>query len=183
MGRLNSPLTPQSEISSFPRSLERKMEKCFPFPVVLPLPSAYLANMAETIAELVSDFESIDEWEDRYRHVIELGRALPVMNEALKTPVTKVSGCASQVWIHSNMVDGPKGKQLKLVGDSDALIVKGLIAVVFLMFAPLTAKEIVAYDALAQFERLGLKEHLTPQRSNGVAAMVKRIKADAAAAI
>jgi cysteine desulfuration protein SufE len=71
---------------------------------------------------------------------------------------------------------------LKLIGDSDALIVKGLIAVVFMMFTPLTAKEIVTYDALGQFEKLGLKEHLTPQRSNGVASMIKRIKADAAAA-
>ena len=138
--------------------------------------------MAASIDELIADFDYIDEWEDRYRHVIELGRALPVMNEALKTPATKVSGCASQVWIHSTVVDGPKGKQLKLVGDSDALIVKGLIAVVFLMFAPLTVQEIVGYDALAQFERLGLKEHLTPQRSNGVASMIKRIKADATAA-
>ena len=137
--------------------------------------------MAASIDELIADFDFIDEWEDRYRHVIELGRALPVMNEALKTPVTKVSGCASQVWIHSTVVDGLKGKQLKLVGDSDALIVKGLIAVVFLMFAPLTVQEIVSYDALAQFEKLGLKEHLTPQRSNGVASMIKRIKADAAA--
>jgi len=139
--------------------------------------------MAASIDELIADFDYIDEWEDRYRHVIELGRALPVMNEALKTPATKVSGCASQVWIHSTIVDAPKGKQLKLVGDSDALIVKGLIAVVFLMFAPLTVKEIVDYDALAQFERLGLKEHLTPQRSNGVASMIKCIKADAAAAL
>ena len=139
--------------------------------------------MAASIDELIADFDFIDEWEDRYRHVIELGRALPVMNEALKTPATKVSGCASQVWIHSTVVDGPKGKQLKLVGDSDALIVKGLIAVVFLMFAPLTARETVDYNALAQFERLGLKEHLTPQRSNGVASMIKRIKADAAAAL
>ena len=139
--------------------------------------------MAASIEELIADFDFIDEWEDRYRHVIELGRALPVMNEALKSPATKVSGCASQVWIHSTVVDGPKGKQLKLVGDSDALIVKGLIAVVFLMFVPLTVTEIVTYDALAQFERLGLKEHLTPQRSNGVASMIKRIKADAAAAL
>jgi cysteine desulfuration protein SufE len=159
------------------------MEKGLPFPVVFPPPSAYLANMAETIADLVSDFDYIDEWEDRYRHVIEIGRALPPMNVALKTPATKVSGCASQVWIHSTVVDGPKGKQLTLMGDSDALIVKGLIAVVFLMFEPLTVQEIVDYDALAQFERLGLKEHLTPQRSNGVASMIKRIKADAAAAL
>ena len=135
--------------------------------------------MSQTIEELISDFELIDEWEDRYRHVIELGRALPPMNEALKTAATKVSGCASQVWIHFTVVDGPRGKMLALVGDSDALIVKGLIAVVFMMFAPLTLGEIVAYDAQAQFEKLGLKEHLTPQRSNGVAAMVKRIKEDA----
>ncbi len=138
--------------------------------------------MAYTINDLISDFELLD-WEDRYRHVIELGRTLQHMDDALKTPATKVSGCASQVWIHSTVVDKPPGKMLKLIGDSDALIVKGLIAVVFMMFAPLTAQEIVAFDALGQFERLGLKEHLTPQRSNGVASMIKRIKADAAAAI
>ena len=137
--------------------------------------------MQHTIADLVSDFELIDDWEDRYRHVIELGRALPVMDEALKTPATKVSGCASQVWIYTTPYVGPNGKQLKLQGDSDALIVKGLIAVVFMMFAPLTTQQIISYDALGQFEKLGLKEHLTPQRSNGVASMIKRIKADAKA--
>ena len=138
--------------------------------------------MQQTIADLVSDFELIDDWEDRYRHVIELGRALPVMNESLKTAATKVSGCASQVWIYSTVVDGSNGKQLLLQGDSDAIIVKGLIAVVFMMFAPLTAQAVVNYDALGMFAQLGLKEHLTPQRSNGVASMIKRIKADAAAA-
>ena len=138
--------------------------------------------MQQTIADLVSDFELIDDWEDRYRHVIELGRDLPVMDEALKTSTTKVSGCASQVWIYSTVVDGSNGKQLDLQGDSDAIIVKGLIAVVFMMFAPLTVQEIVNYDALGTFEKLGLKEHLTPQRSNGVASMIKRIKADAVAA-
>jgi len=132
--------------------------------------------MSQTYAELVSDFELLDDWEDRYRHVIELGRALPPMPDALKTPATKVSGCASQVWIHSTMVNGDK---LKLIGDSDALIVKGLIAVVFLMLDGLSAKEIVAYDAMGAFVKLGLKEHLTPQRSNGVASMIKRIKVDA----
>ncbi len=138
--------------------------------------------MQQTIADLVSDFELIDDWEDRYRHVIELGRALPVMNDSLKTAATKVSGCASQVWIYSTVVDSSNGKQLLLQGDSDAIIVKGLIAVVFMMFAPLTAQAVVNYDALGMFEQLGLKEHLTPQRSNGVASMIKRIKADAAAA-
>ncbi|MDE2385189.1 MAG: SufE family protein [Alphaproteobacteria bacterium] len=138
--------------------------------------------MAQRLDELISDFELIDEWEDRYRHVIELGRALPHMDEALKTAATKVSGCASQVWIHSTVTPGPKGKTLALVGDSDALIVKGLIAVVFMMFEGLGLAEIASYDAEAQFARLGLREHLTPQRSNGVASMIKRIKADAAAA-
>ena len=135
--------------------------------------------MMQTIDELIADFDYLDNWEDRYKHVIELGRALPVMPDALKTAATKVSGCASQVWIHATAFDGPHGKQLKLEGDSDALIVKGLIAIVFMMFAPLPAAEIGTYDALGQFEKLGLREHLTPQRSNGLAAMVKRIKADA----
>ena len=139
--------------------------------------------MSQTFAELVSDFEMLDEWEDRYRHVIELGRALPAMPEALKTAATKVSGCASQVWIHSQVTDGPMGKALALVGDSDALIVKGLIAVVFLMFAGLSAQDIVAFDAMGGFAKLGLKDHLTPQRSNGLAAMIMRIKADAASAL
>ncbi len=135
--------------------------------------------MFQTIDELISDFELLDDWEDRYRHVIELGRALPPMNQALKTAATKVSGCASQVWIHSTVHTTPHGNQLTLEGDSDALIVKGLIAIVFIMFAPLTAREIVEFDALAQFKMLGLQDHLTPQRANGLASMVARIKADA----
>jgi cysteine desulfuration protein SufE len=135
--------------------------------------------MSQSFAELVSDFELIDDWEDRYRHIIELGRALPPMDEALKTAATKVSGCASQVWIQSTVTQDGK---LALIGDSDALIVKGLIAVVFLMFKGLSLAEIVAYDAQAAFAKLGLTEHLTPQRSNGVASMIRRIKADALAA-
>jgi len=136
-----------------------------------------------TLDDLKSDFAILDDWEDRYRHVIELGKALPHMEEALKTPATKVSGCASQVWIFSRAVPGPKGTLLALTGDSDALIVKGLIAVAFAIFAPLTVQEIVATDAVAIFRELGLSEHLTPQRSNGLASMVARIKADAAAAL
>ena len=135
--------------------------------------------MTQIFAELISDFELIDDWEDRYRHIIELGRALPAMDEALKTAATKVSGCASQVWIHSTVT---KGGKLALIGDSDALIVKGLIAVVFLMFSGLSPREILAIDAQGAFTKLGLTEHLTPQRSNGVTAMIKRIKADALAA-
>ena len=136
--------------------------------------------MSAPIENLIADFELIDDWEDRYRHLIELGRALPAMEPALKTPSTKVNGCASQVWIHSRAAAENK---LDLQGDSDALIVKGLIAVVFMLFAPMTASEIIAADASAVFARLGLKDHLTPQRSNGLASMVARIKADATAAI
>jgi cysteine desulfuration protein SufE len=136
--------------------------------------------MSETLEKLIDDFSFLDDWEDRYKHVIDLGRALPPMPDALKTPVTKVSGCASQVWIHSTTLSTADGTKLKLVGDSDALIVKGLIAIAFMIFAPHTVQEIVSIDAGQVFETLGLKEHLTPQRSNGLASMVARIKADAA---
>jgi cysteine desulfuration protein SufE len=136
--------------------------------------------MSQGLDELVADFELLGDWEERYRYVIELGRGLPSMAEGLKGPATKVSGCASQVWIHSEVTaDG----HLLLQGDSDALIVKGLIAVVFKLFAPLTLQQIVAFDAQAAFARLGLKENLTQQRSNGLASMVARIKADAARAL
>ena len=139
--------------------------------------------MLELIENLISDFELLDDWEDRYRHLIELGRALPAMDDALKTPATKVTGCASQVWIHSRVIESSSGRKLELIGDSDALIVKGLIAIVFMLFAPMRVSEIVASDATAVFAKLGLKDHLTPQRSNGLASMVARIKADAAAAL
>lgn len=138
--------------------------------------------MNTDIENLISDFEMLDDWEDRYRHLIELGRALPEMEPAFKTPATKVNGCASQVWIHSRIVENNGAKKLSLEGDSDALIVKGLIAVVFKLFSTMSVSEIVNADAPAVFARLGLKDHLTPQRSNGLASMVARIKADAAAA-
>ncbi len=136
--------------------------------------------MTDTLQQLLDDFSYLDEWEDRYKHLIDLGRALPPMSEALKTPVTKVSGCASQVWIHATPVKTADGIKLNFVGDSDALIVKGLIAVAFMIFSPHTVSEIAAVDAAAIFDKLGLKEHLSPQRSNGLASMVARIKADAA---
>jgi cysteine desulfuration protein SufE len=142
-----------------------------------------MCNMTQSLADIIDDFSYLDDWEDRYRHVIELGKALPPMPDALKTPATKVSGCASQVWIHARATEGPRGSRLELQGDSDALIVKGLIAIVFAMFKPLNLPEIVALDANATLAKLGLAEHLTPQRSNGLAAMIRRIKADAAAAL
>jgi cysteine desulfuration protein SufE len=133
--------------------------------------------MNQKIDQLIADFELLDDWEERYRYVIELGRSLPHMDDALKTAATKVSGCASQVWIHSRV----SGDHLSLQGDSDALIVKGLIAIAFMVFEPLTPAQIGKVDAAAIFARLGLKDHLTPQRANGLASMVARIKADAQA--
>jgi cysteine desulfuration protein SufE len=139
--------------------------------------------MAQSLQDLREDFSYLEDWEDRYKHVIELGRALPAMPDALKTAATKVSGCASQVWIHSRVEDTAEGSKLLLIGDSDALIVKGLIAIAFLIYAPLTVAEITELDAVPIFAELGLKDHLTPQRSNGLASMVARIKADAFTAL
>lgn len=139
--------------------------------------------MSNDLQSLRDDFSVLDDWEERYRHVIELGKALPDMDAALKTPATKVSGCASQVWIHSRVVEQDGVKHLAMVGDSDALIVKGLIAIAFIIFAPLPLHEIPGVDAQAIFADLGLKDHLTPQRSNGLASMVARIKADAVRAL
>ena len=129
----------------------------------------------QTIDNLQADFELLDDWEERYRYVIELGRLLPPLDEKWRTPQYKVSGCASQVWIHAEH----DGKVLKFTGDSDALIVKGLIAIIFMMFSGKTPEQILAQDAGAFFARLGLKDHLTPQRSNGLFSMVARIKSDA----
>ncbi len=139
--------------------------------------------MSHSLESLREDFSYLDDWEDRYKHVIELGRALPPMPDALKTASTKVSGCASQVWIHSRVAPTPEGAKLLLEGDSDALIVKGLIAIAFMIYAPLTVTEIATFDAVPVFADLGLKDHLTPQRSNGLASMVARIKADARTAL
>ena len=133
--------------------------------------------------DIAETFEFLVDWEDRYRHVIELGRNLAPMDEALKTPATKVSGCASQVWIHSTVKQGPRGKQLELVGDSDALIVKGLIAILLALYSGQPARKIIETDALEVFKKLGLGEHLTPQRSNGFRSMVERMRADAEAAL
>ena len=142
-----------------------------------------MLDMNQTLDQLREDFSYLDDWEDRYKHVIDLGRALPDMPPALKTSATKVNGCASQVWIHSQRLDTAEGPRLSLVGDSDALIVKGLIAIAFMIYAPLTLEEITRTDAVPIFAELGLKDHLTPQRSNGLASMVARIKADAQLAL
>lgn len=127
--------------------------------------------------EIVEDFEFLEDWEDRYRHVIEQGKAMAPLEDALKVPATKVDGCASQVWLHP-VVEGGK---FHFDGDSDALIVRGLIAVLRCLYNGLTLAEVVAVDARSELERLGLNEHLSTQRSNGVRAMIERIRETAAA--
>lgn len=143
------------------------------------MPAGMTAATSPALQQLIDDFSYLDEWEDRYKHVIDLGRALPAMPAELKTAATKVSGCASQVWIHSTPVATEAGTKLHMAGDSDALIVKGLIAIAFMIFTPHSVEDIAGIDANAVFKQLGLHEHLTPQRSNGLASMVKRIKSDA----
>ncbi len=128
--------------------------------------------------EITETFDFLDDWEDRYRHVIELGKAFPPMEEALKVPATKVQGCASQVWIQP-MIDGGR---FDFQGDSDAMIVKGLIAVLHALYAGVPVAEIAAIDAPAELGRLGLTEHLSSQRSNGLKSMVERIRKVAAEA-
>ena len=136
-----------------------------------------------TLTQICSDFAVLDEWEDRYRYVIELGRALPPLPEPLRTDANKVRGCASQVWLATHVESDGGAPRLTFKGDSDAHIVRGLIAILFAIYNGKRADEILATDAIPIFEGLGLKEHLTPQRSNGFAAMVARIKADATAAM
>ncbi|WP_112874998.1 SufE family protein [Paracoccus endophyticus] len=128
--------------------------------------------------EIAETFAFLDDWEDRYRHVIELGRAMPPMDPALHVPATKVEGCASQVWIMPRIEDGTFDFQ----GDSDALIVRGLIAVLHALYSGLPVAQVPAVDAPAELARLGLDAHLSAQRSNGVRAMVGRIRESAAAA-
>jgi cysteine desulfuration protein SufE len=136
------------------------------------------------IDEIIENFSLLDEWDDRYRYVIELGRGLAPLPDADRTDRNKVRGCASQVWLATSVrPDGADGPTLTFVGDSDAHIVRGLIAILFALFSGKGAREILATDANAVFEKLGLREHLTPQRSNGFRSMVDRIKSDAQAAL
>ena len=132
--------------------------------------------------DLESDFEFLDDWEDRYKYVIELGKELPAFDDSLKNDIFKVNGCVSQVWIKSSIAEDDE-RRMSFIGDSDALIVKGLIAIVMSLLSGRPAAEVVKIDARAALSRLGLHEHLTPQRSNGLSAMVARIQSDAEHAI
>ena len=130
--------------------------------------------------EIAETFEFLDDWEDRYRHVIELGRALPPLPDALKVPATKVEGCASQVWLVPQIDGEGDAARFDFQGESDAMIVEGLIAILHALYSGLTLAEVRGVDAGAELGRLGLDSHLSAQRSNGLRAMVARIREVAA---
>jgi cysteine desulfuration protein SufE len=136
------------------------------------------------IDEIIENFALLDQWDDRYRYVIELGRTLVPLPQDAYSEANKVRGCASQVWLLTHVKpDGAGGPSLTFEGDSDAHIVKGLIAILLALYSGKPAKEILDLDATGLFDRLGLRENLTPQRSNGLRAMVERIRAEAKAAL
>ncbi|PHQ80248.1 MAG: cysteine desulfuration protein SufE [Thalassobium sp.] len=132
----------------------------------------------ESFEDIAETFEFLDDWEDRYRHVIDLGKGLEPLEDAFKVPATKVDGCASQVWLLPNT----DGGVFSFRGDSDAMIVRGLIAVLAALYNGVPVDQVGAIDARAELGRLGLNDHLSAQRSNGLRAMVERIKLAAAQA-
>lgn len=136
------------------------------------------------IDEIVENFSLLDEWDDRYRYVIELGRTLSPLAESGHIDANKVQGCASQVWLLTHVKpNGAGGPVLSFEGDSDAHIVRGLIAILFALYSGKSAQEILATDSLALFDSIGLRENLTPQRSNGLRSMVERIRTEARTAL
>jgi cysteine desulfuration protein SufE len=137
-----------------------------------------------TIDEIRDNFALLDEWDDRYRYVIELGRMLEPMPEAEHSAANKVQGCASQVWLAKHVERNAANEPLlKYLGDSDAHIVRGLIAILLTLYSGHSPREILGVDAIAVFDEFGFREHLTPQRSNGLRAMVERIRSDAREAL
>jgi cysteine desulfuration protein SufE len=130
-----------------------------------------------SIDEIIENFSLLDEWDDRYRYIIELGRTLAPYPENVRDDAHKVQGCASQVWLDTRIQpNGAAGPVLTFVGDSDAHIVRGLIAILFALYSGKSARDILAIDTFAVLDKLGLREHLTPQRSNGLRSMVERIR-------
>lgn len=130
----------------------------------------------QAFEDIAETFDFLDDWEDRYRHVIELGKAMPPMDDSFKVPALKVQGCASQVWLRPIVEDG----HFDFQGDSDAMIVRGLIAILHALYSGLPVAEVAKVDAAAELGRLGLNDHLSSQRSNGLRAMVQRIREEAA---
>jgi cysteine desulfuration protein SufE len=146
--------------------------------------SAALSFGMPDIDEIIGNFTVLDDWDDRYRYLIELGRELAPLSEAAHSDANKVQGCASQVWLDTTVrPNGAGGPVLTFAGDSDAHIVRGLIAILFAIYSGKSAREILSVDAIKLFEGMGLREHLTPQRSNGFRSMVDRIRSDARAAL
>lgn len=133
--------------------------------------------MTRAIEAIIDDFDLLDDWEDKYRYVIELGRELPDMDDSEKTAGNKVNGCVSQVWV---IAEPGEDEMLRFRGDSDAHIVRGLVAIMISALSGRPTQDIVAFDAEQLFKRIGLDSHLTPQRSNGLRSMVDRMKAEAA---
>jgi cysteine desulfuration protein SufE len=141
-------------------------------------------RISMTIDDITENFSFLDDWDDRYRYVIELGRSLPPFPEEARTEANKVQGCASQVWLTSRIErNGENGPVMTFLADSDAHIVRGLIAILLVLYSGKPAREILSTDALAVFDKLGLRENLTPQRSNGLRSMVERIRFHANAAL
>jgi cysteine desulfuration protein SufE len=133
--------------------------------------------------EIAADFAFLDEWEDRYRYVIDLGKGMAPLEDALRVPATKVEGCASQVWIVPEVSGAGGTARFDFRGDSDAMIVRGLIAVLHALYSGLDPRGVLGVDAAAEMGRLGLDQHLSAQRSNGLRAMVGRIRGIAEATL
>ena len=136
-----------------------------------------------TIDDIRDNFALLDDWDDRYRYVIELGRTLTPMPEDEHSAANKVQGCASQVWLSKQVARAGDEAILTYRGDSDAHIVRGLIAILLTLYSGRTPQQILSTDAIAVFDEFGFREHLTPQRSNGLRSMIERIRTDARAAL
>lgn len=131
---------------------------------------------SDAFEEIAETFEFFDDWEDRYRHVIELGRAMAPLEDAFRVPATRVDGCASQVWIMPEIDGEGPDAVFRFRGESDAMIVRGLIAILHALYSGLSVAEVLQVDAAGELARLGLNDHLSAQRSNGLRAMVERIR-------
>ncbi len=138
--------------------------------------------MTQALDDIIADFELLDDWEDRYRYIIDLGRQLEPLPDMARTDGNKVQGCVSQVWLQTSVGDGPD-PEVRFLGDSDAHIVKGLVAIILALYSGKPASAISSTDAEVLMKQLGLNEHLSPQRSNGLRAMVGRIRRDAGMAL
>jgi cysteine desulfuration protein SufE len=137
----------------------------------------------EAFEEIAETFDFLDDWEDRYRHVIDMGKAMPALEEAFRVPATKVEGCASQVWLLPEVAGTGPSAVFRFRGDSDAMIVRGLIAILGALYNGLPVAEVLRVEAGAELGRLGLNDHLSAQRSNGLRAMVERIRRIASEAV